>query len=227
MHNTPVRRFALVLVAALSMFAAACSGGDNDNESTANAVTDDAAATTDESSADSDDMADDSSGDDSGDDDSGDDDSGDDDSGDDELADEATSEPVRPTREELCDIIFGNVVQLTAYAGIIEYVDEPGAVLGNDCAIESTSVGYVSLSLIPALEPDLQTAAEGFDGTIVTTGATDSILLIEDPTGIAHVALIDEGGVIYQLQVSSDAATTSIDAVVEAALSTQVSIRNR
>lgn len=207
MPSTP--RFLIALIASFSLLLAAC-GGDDGGDTTADAP----ATDTGSEDAGDDDMAE---------------DAGDEmtEAAEDEMAEEATSEPVRPTREELCDIIFGNAVQLTAYAGIMEYVDEPGAVLGSDCAIESTVIGYVSLSLIPALEPDLATAAEGFDGTIVTTPASDSIILIEDPTGIAHTALIDEGGVIYRLQIASDAATTSIDAVVEAAISTQASIRNR
>lgn len=198
MHNTSARRFLLTLLAALALLTSACGGGGDDAEATSDSASSDSSSSDSAATDDGDDMA-----------------------------DESTSEPVRPTRDELCEILGGNVDQLAAYAQLNDVEETDGRVIGSDCAIKSSSVGYVSLSLVPAFEPDLQTAAEGFDGSVVPSGATDSILLIEDPAGISHIALIEEGGVIYQLQVSSDQATTQLAGAEEAAISLQVSIRNR
>ncbi|MEM1332105.1 MAG: hypothetical protein AAGG08_01495 [Actinomycetota bacterium] len=123
----------------------------------------------------------------------------------------------RPTRDELCAVIDAAADELAIIAGITEIEERTGTVLGSDCAVESTSVGYVSLSLLPAITQGLDDAAASFDGTAVpSTGLTDGIL-IEDPTGLTQIAVFDLDGVLYQVQVESDVGVTDLSQAEEAA----------
>ncbi len=135
-------------------------------------------------------------------------------------------EPFRPSRDEMCAVVDGQADQLAAYAGIAEIEERTGAVLGRDCAVTSTSVGYVSLSLLPAITSDVQDAADGFDGVQSTSPGLVDGILIEDPAGLTQIAVFGLSGSVFQVQMESDGASTSIDMVLEAAIKLRFGLSN-
>lgn len=135
-----------------------------------------------------------------------------------DTADESVGEPLRPTRDELCAVVDRASDELAALAGFAEIEERTGSVLGGDCAVTSTSVGYVSLSLLPAITQGAQGAADSRDGVQSTSPALIDGILIEDPTGLTQSAVFELDGSVYLVQMESDGASTAVGLVEEAAI---------
>jgi hypothetical protein len=138
----------------------------------------------------------------------------------------------RPTQEDLCAIV-GEVRELLAitvgFAGVEE---ELGTVLSGDCAIESESVGYISLSLFPAFVGDARAAAESIDGELTTPEEVGSsrltdAFLVTGSGGLTEHAIFEEGGNIYLVQVENDTGDPGLGAAIESAAALRAVIAAR
>lgn len=108
--------------------------------------------------------------------------------------------------------------ELAAIGGFAEIEERAGSVIGSDCAVTSTSVGYVSLSLLPTMTQTAQDAADSRDGVQSTSPGLVDGILIEDPTGLTQSAVFELDGSVYLVQMESDGASTSLSQVEEAAI---------
>ncbi|MFK7917271.1 MAG: hypothetical protein AB8G14_04270 [Ilumatobacter sp.] len=149
------------------------------------------------------------------------------DEGDGEGDDDAEREAIRPSRDELCTIVEEASDELAALAGLTEIEERAGTVIGRDCAVTSTSVGYVSLSLLPAVTQSLQDAANSIDGVQSTSPGLIDGILIEDPGGLTQHGVFELDGAVYLVQVESDAASTLLSQLEEIAIQLRFRVANR